>query len=56
MSPRPRRFLFLSLAATTLFAVLAVVVESGVFFGLDTRLVTALHDFAASLRTPAGPR
>jgi membrane-associated phospholipid phosphatase len=47
MTPRPRRFLFLSLAATVLFAVLAVVVESGVFFGLDTRLVTALHDFAA---------
>jgi undecaprenyl-diphosphatase len=47
MTPRPRRFLFLSLAATALFAVLAALVESGAFFGLDTRVVTALHDFAA---------
>jgi undecaprenyl-diphosphatase len=48
VTPRPRRFLLLSLAATTLFAVVAVLVESGSFLvGLDSRLVTALHDFAA---------
>ena len=54
MTPRPRRFLFLSLAATALFAVVAAVVESGVLFRLDTWLVTALHDFAAD--RPAHPR
>jgi undecaprenyl-diphosphatase len=48
VTPRPRRFLFLSLAATTLFAVVAVLVESGSFLvGLDSRLVSAFHDFAA---------
>jgi undecaprenyl-diphosphatase len=48
VTPRPRRYLFLSLAATALFAVLAALVESGSFLvGLDTRLVNALHDFAA---------
>jgi membrane-associated phospholipid phosphatase len=48
VTPRPRRFLFLSLAATTLFAVLAVLVETRSFvIGLDERLVTALHDFGA---------
>jgi len=48
VTPHPRRFLFLSLAATSLFAVLAVLVESGSFLvGFDSRLVTALHDFAA---------
>jgi undecaprenyl-diphosphatase len=47
MTPRARQFLFLSLAATALFAVVAAVVESGVLFRLDTWLVTALHDFAA---------
>ena len=48
MTPHPRRFLFLSLAATSLFAVLAVLVKSGSFLvGFDSRLVTALHDFAA---------
>jgi membrane-associated phospholipid phosphatase len=48
VTPRPRRFLFLSLAATTLFAVLAVLVESGSFLvGLDRQLVTVFHDFAA---------
>ena len=49
MAPRPRRFLFLSLLATALFAVLAALVESGSFLvGLDGRLVAALHDFAAA--------
>jgi len=48
VTPHPRRFLFLSLAATSLFAVLAVLVKSGSFLvGFDSRLVTALHDFAA---------
>jgi membrane-associated phospholipid phosphatase len=48
VTPRPRRFLFLSLVATGLFAVLAVLVETRSFLvGLDSRLVTALHDFAA---------
>lgn len=49
MTPRPRRFLFLSLVATALFGLLAVLVQSGSFLvGLDTRLVTALHDWAAA--------
>jgi len=48
VTPRPRRYLFLSLVATGLFAVLAVLVESGSFLvGFDSRLVTALHDYAA---------
>jgi undecaprenyl-diphosphatase len=47
MTPHPRRFLFLSLAAAGLFAVLAILIESGSFLvGLDSRLVVALHDFA----------
>jgi len=48
MTPRPRRFLFLSFLATTLFAVLALLVEAGSFIvGLDNRIVTALHEFTA---------
>lgn len=52
MTPQPRRFLFLSLVATTLFGLLAVLVEGGSFLvGLDTRLVAVTHQFA--LERPA---
>ena len=48
MTPRPRRYLFLALLGTCLFAVLAVLVEAGGFHvRLDRRLVTDLHQFAA---------
>ncbi|HKB04439.1 MAG TPA: phosphatase PAP2 family protein [Gemmataceae bacterium] len=47
MTPRPRRYLFLSLLGTCLFAVLAVLVATdSALVRLDTRLVTALHQFA----------
>jgi membrane-associated phospholipid phosphatase len=48
VTPRPRRFLALSLIATGVFAVLAVLVESGSFLvRLDREVVAAMHDFAA---------
>ena len=47
MSPHPRRFLFLALVCTCLFAVLAVLVETGSgLVRLDIRLVSALHQLA----------
>jgi membrane-associated phospholipid phosphatase len=47
MTPRPRRFLFLSLVCTCLFAVLAVLVEAGTaVLRLDDRVVAACHQFA----------
>lgn len=46
MTPRPRRYLFLSLAGTCLFAVLAVLVEADTaLVRLDARLVAELHQF-----------
>src|SRR5437764_3215789 len=46
MTPRPRRYLFLSLVCTCLFALLAVLVEADTgLVRLDARLVTALHQF-----------
>jgi membrane-associated phospholipid phosphatase len=48
MTPRPRRYLFLSLLGTCLFAVLAVLVEADTaLVRLDARVVAALHQFAA---------
>ena len=48
MTPRPRRYLFLSLVGTCLFAVLAVLVEADTaLVRLDARLVAALHQLAA---------
>ncbi|HKB05418.1 MAG TPA: phosphatase PAP2 family protein [Gemmataceae bacterium] len=47
MTPRPRRYLFLSLICTCLFAVLAVLVEAGsAIVRLDERLVVVCHEFA----------
>lgn len=47
MIPRPRRFLFLALLCTCLFAVLAVLVETGGgLVRLDSRLVAELHQLA----------
>lgn len=44
MTPRPRRYLFLSLVGTTLFGLLAVLVTTNAaLVRLDTRLVTAAH-------------
>jgi undecaprenyl-diphosphatase len=48
VTPRPRRYLFLSLVGTCLFAVLAVLVEAATaHVRLDARLVAALHQLAA---------
>jgi membrane-associated phospholipid phosphatase len=47
MTPRPRRYLFLSLLGTCLFGLLAVLVEADTgLVRLDARLVAALHQFA----------
>jgi membrane-associated phospholipid phosphatase len=47
MVPRPRRYLFLSLAGTCLFALLAVLVATdSALVRLDARLVTVLHQLA----------
>lgn len=44
MTPRPRRYLFLSLVGTTLFGLLAVLVTTNAaLVRLDTRLVNAAH-------------
>jgi undecaprenyl-diphosphatase len=44
MTPRPRRYLFLSLIGTCLFALVAVLVEADTaLVRLDERLVAALH-------------
>jgi len=46
MTPRPRRYLFLSLVCTCLFALLAVLVAGNtLLIQVDTRLVAALHQF-----------
>jgi membrane-associated phospholipid phosphatase len=46
MTPRPRRYLFLALLCTCLFAVLATLVEAGACNEVDSRLVVALHQWA----------
>src|SRR4051812_32936607 len=47
MTPRPRRFLLFALICTSVFALLAVLVEAGAFVvALDADLVRAMHNFA----------
>jgi membrane-associated phospholipid phosphatase len=46
MNPRPRLYLFLALLCTSLFALLAVLLEAGALGPLDARFVAALHSWA----------
>ena len=47
MTPRPRRYLFLSLVGTSLFAALAILVAAGgAIVRLDSKITASLFDFA----------